>query len=361
MRTFSLHCTVAILIAGALAFSSCIDEDYSLENLDTTVTVLPGLSITVDTTVDVPLSDILEEGEEGPVSVTENGSYAIDGSCWRGNDFEIPAEVFKESSAISIPNEFLFSHYVLPQYGGGLIRMHSPICIEVENPTDEELEMRAVVNGKNKRIEVSGIMLKPGKQTVTLDDEAVKELFCPFDSDVIVDNIVLYRKSAGSPAVKTLGTPSSYVFSFNAELPMVFRAGDGLEFIYHTDVMDESGVIDAIEDTGMDVTSFELQLSITSTLPFDITLSANTQSEQGDGSITLDKTIAAGSLGHPVTTDLNLIAKLPYGINSLLSIGTELSAIVPSTVKGDVTLTKDYSITLNTYKISLDEGFSYSL
>lgn len=361
MRTFSLHCTVAILIAGALAFSSCIDEDYSLENLDTTVTVLPGLSITVDTTVDVPLSDILEEGEEGPVSVTENGSYAIDGSCWRGNDFEIPAEVFKESSAISIPNEFLFSHYVLPQYGGGLIRMHSPICIEVENPTDEELEMRTVVNGKNKRIEVSGIMLKPGKQTVTIDDEAVKELFCPFDSDVIVDNIVLYRKSAGKPAVKTLGTPSSYVFSFNAELPMVFRAGDGLEFIYHTDLMDESGVIDAIEDTGMDVTSFELQLSITSTLPFDITLSANTQSEHGDGSITLDKTIAAGSLGHPVTTDLNLIAKLPYGINSLLSIGAELSAVVPSTVKGDVTLTKDYSITLNTYKISLDEGFSYSL
>lgn len=353
-----------IVALSSLMLVSCINENYSLENLDTTVTVLPGLTIPVKTTTDIPAIDFLGQTQDGILVVDDNKNFAFKFDSKGNNRFEISADDFESAKSIDVPTEFVIRRYNLPDaLREGEVNMHSPVRLEIENPTGAVMYLSAKVHKDNcPTAYVSGIKVAPGKSVVTLDSPEIRNMFCPFTSDVLIYEIMLHKEYTAVPSgIAPASTIYSYTFGIDATLPLVFYPGDGIVATYQSEVFDNAGVIDAIESTGLDLTNLMLEISAVNTLPFDIHLGMDTMSGETRGSVSADKDIAAGTEKDPSTTDFKVSADVPGGIHSLRYIQLNVSAVVPETFTSEVVLNANQNLSLKVNNADMADGFTFTL
>ena len=79
MKKSTVAPLLACLLLSPLAFTSCTDDHYDLNEVDSTIGVgSDGLRLPTSSTDEIQLSDVLELNESDVVKIQENGDYMFE-------------------------------------------------------------------------------------------------------------------------------------------------------------------------------------------------------------------------------------------------------------------------------------------
>ena len=117
MKTISKfrYATVLATAFAAVALTGCVDEDYSLEDVDMTVGLGSNLTLpSNNNTEGIALDDVLDLGTNNFLKVSEDGMYNIDvlddesftAHMWV-DEFYIPSKTYQGSYTINLGEQLL--------------------------------------------------------------------------------------------------------------------------------------------------------------------------------------------------------------------------------------------------------------
>lgn len=336
----------------AAVLTSCINQDYSLKNLDTSVTVFKGFSITPEKEYDVNLTDITQG--DG-FKVDDNGTFVLPGEPSGPTNKPVTTDGIAGSSDIAFDGLVLtiVRKEVLPDcLFDGELNFHCPVYLVTDNPTNAAFMLSATLSSNGKTVKVSGVPVPSGHASIVLNQDDVMDLFCPFADDIRISDIVM--KKPEGVAVEVLKD----AFSVGAYAPLQLMPGDNMHFECDVDLVNYLGVLEFCNQMGISVKSFTAHLSVINSLPLDASMSLIPSEEWAGIGVQVDKMVAAGTKDNPVTTDLNVRvtsedmlfpANLPFLVD----------AMVPAGLPGAVALSRDEGIVIRVNSVTLDNGFDY--
>ena len=330
--------------------TSCINEDYSLENLDTTVTLIPGINVDCDIDADLGLIEVLNQygGVSTELTTDEKGNYIIVPRLYYGTgSMTFSREQFRSGSVFNFDTIFNFclQDLVFDAFANG-DGVFCPIYLELNNPTDSPLFLRLTVYDahSNERKAVDGIAVKPGKSTVILDQEEVTGLYGhPTGSFVYIQEIELY-KDANSLTASQGNEGDDYVFTISPYIPVGIKPGQSFSYRKTSMFFSSLGLDEYISRFGNFIRKVTVDVSVTSSLPFDLDLTQYTTDDPFcfKGSIAGMKTIAAGTLEKPVTTDMTLEIDAPDGFD--FEVSFLIDGKVPQSMGAPVFLNENQNL-----------------
>lgn len=347
-----------LLSAGVLlcVCASCINEDYSLKNLDTSVTVLPGLTVNPDQSFTLDFSGISNgSGNHDGIPSGGDGTFYLPGDAIGTGSLEIPggdgpSRISFDGLAFSISRST-----VLPlDIQDGDFNLHLPVCLEISNPTGITFQLSASLFAGSRRASVSGVAVVPGQSVVTLDTDDVRNLFCPFTDNVLIQDIVL-TKPAGA-----VMPPSGGSFTMSAFAPLILMPGDNMSIRSGFELMDNMGIFDIEQALGFNITAFSAVLAVSNSIPLDFSFSIVQGAGGFEGELTADKKIAAGTPASPTLTELNIKVRTDRG-SLCSSMGFVIEAVVPESFKSPVAISREGGIEVKVKSVTLDSGIPFIL
>lgn len=344
-------------MATGAVLQSCINQDYSIKEIDTTMTVLPGLSVPLNHTIEVSIDDIIGAFNMDCILVDNAGNYVLKTET-QSETAHIDGRVADYDFTVGISKTFTFPASAISQeLKAGSYSLHCPIEVIVDNPTILTFRMSALVHTEDGSgsVEVSDLTVNPGNNVIELKRDDVMALFNPFDSSVIVSDILLTHISQGASEPLAMDT-SDYTFTFSVNLPLKLMPGDGIEYSCNTDILKDSGLIDVLEDLDFEVDNVRLKSSADSRVPFELELSAE---DAGLGTIfSLDRKISAGDLDAAAATDFDVFATMPDNYNSLEEIRMHIKAVVPQKYGDGILLNKNQNMVLTLNSLEFEDGLT---
>ena len=359
MRKILSFLVASVLVVGAILFvPSCIKEEYSLKNLDTTVTILPGLSVPLDKEYELPVLKALgtvKNNEDQVLTVDDKGNYRCPCTFNGSTDFRLSAQEFLRTSMYGFNNTEL----VFPFAGGPMdplvksgTYMDSPVILQIDNPTGIDLALGGAVLNENKDYAlVTGVKVPAGKSELVLDSEDVKNVFRPLPAMAYVYRFFVQKAITDVPK-----TASEYVFKVTAEVPLAIMAGGVVEYDYSCDMVKEFGLDKLIDEVDFDFDDIDLELEVENRTPFDVTPVLDQSASEFKGTIEGFKEIAAGAPEKPVITTMNL------RVSSIDAKATgmtfHVSASVPASFAPSAALNKQQKVIFRAKSITFNKGIT---
>lgn len=168
-------------VALAVLTASCINNDYDLTKLDTTVTVLPGLTI--------------------PISV--------------GDD-----------QAISLSDKFINdadNHSGTDSEGAIVIGRKEDNQVTVNAPSVEEIQKSMKTGGENT-VKVGPYKVKGGESRIVIDYPEVETFFSPVKHNISISDMMLTCEETDGSASFAIRAEGSGQISVYGYVPMEFQA-----------------------------------------------------------------------------------------------------------------------------------------
>lgn len=347
----------ALAACCALSVTSCIKEEYSLEKLDTAITILPGLEVPLDNEFVLPVLEALgtvKKGEDHHLTVDAAGNYRCP-CIFNGNtDFRVSAEDFTRTSVFGFNNTEL----VFPFEGGPMdplvkcgTDMDSPVILEIDNPTGIELDLGGGVIAGEKYALVTGVKVPAGKSEIVLGSDEVKAIFRPLPSMAYI-----YRMFVQKPVQEVPKPASEYVFKLGAVVPLAIMGGEVISYDYECDMVKEMGLDEMLASVDFDFDDIELELEVINKTPFDVNMDLDKSGSEFQGDIDGLKEISAGTPQVPVTTMLNLhISSLDKNATAMKF---NVRAAVPQSYNPSVALNEQQEVIFRARSIKFTKGIT---
>lgn len=275
--------TRAILAAIAILAVSCVKSEYDDKNTDKEISVLPGVSVKVNKSLqDIsPESLIIVGGKT--MSVDSKGNYKIVSYTAKGGDVEyISADSFNAGQPVALSSEIELGFENMPDFlskdsfSGSL---SNPVLeITVNNETGSDALLNLTIEAGSEAKKYTGIAIPTGKnQKVAISDNDFKSLF----RDGVPEKINIKDMSLSKTPTKA-GSSSSgeasdkYQVSVGAdcEVPMTFDANTVAVFDYTVDFDKETLSINSLEGIQVGTKVIEFTGTVWNTIPLSVKFQA---------------------------------------------------------------------------------------
>lgn len=346
------------MMMAAFTVCSCINDEYSVKNIDDEMSLLPGLTIEKHAQSAIPVEEVLSSlNKEGCLNFDKSGDYWLSGKSADGLT-EVSFSVQK--TYYNSTNRFKLEEVALFFQPSDMVELLSPLQLELYNPAPDDLELSMIVVAGLDRIELEGIPVKPGANTIILDDEKTMNFLKSKKDEIFaVSKFYLSKKSAitnSSVPASTVNDASSYTFTVKVSRPVELYAGQSVEYEYLLSLDEKFDLDDINSDYLNKHLVLDLNLSVVNSIPADIDLSINKESEQYyfEGTISGLGRINAGTVSSPATTDMIWTIESDHGIQGTLPV--VVKAIVSDKEGSTVRFNKDQEISLNVNSIKFVNG-----
>lgn len=347
-----------LAIVSVFAVESCIDEEYSLKDADTSFRFFPGLSFGKDVHYVVPISSLLDVylDEGGHIHTDSKGNYVLyaystmyygETAVCNIEQSDIPYEggpmVLHGASLTYCLNESLLSRVL--DLGTSL---HTPVKIKLENHSNIEGDLSIIVQNYSESMSFDGFKLKPGINEITLDSEDFMNFVMRnWRQSGVIDFILTPEGGELPEPVCTIST--------SAYLPIEIMPGQQISFTHFANI--ESGDVH-LEDIPSGITNgscvLTMKASVENTIPADINFEIiNGPEYYQSGNVIEGLTpIPAGSLDAPKLTEMNWKVVAEDGLSKSFFF------FVTATIGGDkpIPFSSRYGIKYNLTSIIFESG-----
>ncbi|MCR5004190.1 MAG: hypothetical protein K5984_07445 [Bacteroidales bacterium] len=356
----SIYSASAILILGS-CLCAC-DDAYDLSNVNSEITVIPGLSVSINQSLDaVSSNEMLDLAYlESSSAIDSDGNYLV-----RSNSSVIDTWIQNEDlTAFNAGTPFALSNtltldYNLPDFfknaKSNLIIPTASITIRVENYTDCTISGKATPKGATAGVAFSSVVNSNGEALLESDD--IKALFSNNVEQIVLSDLKIKRNaslvSTGKPATKSVVQQALKIEAYS-DFALSFAKGSVFEFSYTFD----------LEELGLDFSKFSFtadkfsaMMDITNSLP--VTIEVESVTADVNASVAVSPAIAAGSVAIPETTTVTA----EVTSNSKISEIKTVTCVIKASNKADnvVTLNKGQSLTIAFKNITLTSGITVDL
>lgn len=358
-------------VALAVLTASCINNDYDLNKLDTTVTVLPGLTIPISAGDDqtISLSDKFINDADSHSGTDSEGTIVIG----RKEDNQVTvnapsAEEIRERMKtdkveIEIPGTILIpcADELSRLLNGAAFYIPLKPVVEINNPTEYPMDFTALLTCGREVVKIGPYKVNGGLSKVTVADEAVKKFFSPVRDNISISGMKLTCVQGAQETASLSTRAGSNEISVYGYVPMELT---GEEIVINYPIKEEDlaeiDIAQLKQDYKFTLPEFTASARITSNIPMAISASATanvitssaTVKEQGPFSF--DKAVAAGTLSSPVTTEISASVKLDADTESFSSI--VITAVC--TPDGAFSLKPEHTLAYSDLVITFTEGIT---
>lgn len=306
--------------------------------IDPTIVIFPDVTIKVDTTVGLTVQEFVPKKLER-IKIDDDGDFFVECHNDGSTDTLLTKEVFEQISEVAIPADYKIPYNFLPDYLDGQLNLECPLVFQVDNPTDTPMSLSAKVRNDSKELEIVDVPVIPGSSQIPV---AIEELLKPFSSDIRITDVSL-NKVQSAPETGAQAAPASasdLKFSVLPFMPLRFYAGNIIEFTYGADLFKEAKIKEIIDKKNLDdkYKKMALDITVTNSIPFDLTISAKPGDTGVTGTLALDNPIKAGRPGAPVVSNVKLNMEFSGGLGDIYKIKLAVKAAVPADTEGYVTL-----------------------
>lgn len=369
-----------LYVALATVSVSCINSDYDLDKLDTSVTLLPGLSITVNSDneeliglnkdfIDAPGSHTTTK-EDGTIVIGKKEENRITVSP--PTDEEIDRKLKFEPVILDIPGKIELP--VATEFKRLLkeCRFTIPLqpMIEVENPLTHEMEFTAEISCENVKKEIGPLPIKSGRTTIGIIDDDIRHFFTPIKGDITISEMKLTckegkgssnsgkEKSAAGGARKA--AESRQAISIYGYLPLELQessiaAGEPIiiEYSLPKSDLDKLDMNELKEKYGFEIPVFTASADITSNIPVALNGSFSAVTNvKAEGPFATDKAVAAGAVGSPATTNVSAFISLDAATQTFSEFSIKLEGVPAQ----PFSFTTDHTLSYSNLKVCFNEG-----
>ena len=343
-----LTSTSIIAALCAIALTSCIQDEYDFNKVNLEMTVAPGISIPVDKTLDdVKTGDLLDMGD---CDKDEDGTFVSNGEPVT-KQMEISAEEVASGTVYS--DEKISVPVSVPEFlknSKTEFRFHEPqIGFTVNNPVNCPVVMKARAKSGDKSLDIVA-ELPAGAEaySVSLSGSEVAELLYPVPDAITVEDISFTGVQTKSSVCAVDAGNVVYRIMASSRIKMEFEAGSEISFDSELDLEEMGADLSKIE---VSVDEFEIEASVTSTFPLD--LSARAQSIDGATSLEIENPVLAKA-----TTDVKLLAKTDGKLSDIKVI--VLSVNAKNSTDGPVALGEDCTLSIDIDRLKATSGITYN-
>lgn len=348
----------AIILLAVLSAVSCINSNYDLSKIDDTVTILPGLTVTVkqDGNNALGLDDGFVNAEGSRSTTAEDGTILI------GR---------KEDNIVSttLPEDFLNSPVILPGtvtipcadefsrlMPGVTFGIPLNPVIEVYNPTAYVMDFKATVRCGKKSTEIGPYCVPAGLSKITVD--GLQEFFRPIKDNLTISDMTLtYRESSRSLTRVEDNTVSAYIY-----LPLEVEEGQTITVDYPVEesYLRKTNMNNLREKYGFTLPEFLVSADLTSNIPLEMKVSASAVIDtptgtRAQGPFAFKDIIKAGN-ETPVTTHTEVEVKIDSDAISF----TEIIIHAECTPTKSFSLTTDHNITYDNLQVKFTDGVTFN-
>lgn len=346
----------AALLMAIATLTGCVNEDYDLKSLDSSMTILSGLKIHVN-------------HSEGDKPIIKNSSYLSQNQSIT----ELPNSNLAISCGQDAPKRTMSSYS-----GGGQILFDTPLLIgtaswlndilpgailsvplvpviEVTNPSGIEMKLYGTARCGDLIVDFGPYPVLGGTTCVKLDTDRIVKFFMPVNNDVEISNLrLVWDDRVESPAEED-------EFSIRAYAPLAFNPGDKitLEYPCSQEFLSKIDLQEKAEKHHISVESLSVEVDMTNSFPLDLNIYASGELDNGPASASIYPTVAAGSVENPVTTTITVKASLAKGAHAINSATVCVEGKVPGS--SPVYITSDQNLNYSVVTITLDSGITLGL
>lgn len=347
---------IFMLIAATCA---CINEQYDLSDIDTEMTVLPGLSIALENTDNkvVSITNNVVNNADRLVDKMDEGTVVIGKTTGSLAYTEKEPEELYQDAVIEIPgaidiNVSSFVGEVLPR-----ATVYLPIrpVLEVDNPSTSAMLLTGEATCSGETVAFGPYEVPAGRSSVILEDPAILSFFAPVRGNLMISDLKLQVLSPVGPTTKA---DHYYTFSVQGYAPLSFEPGDEIqiEYPWDEDKLASYDIAKLADKYGVSVESCQVSIDVTNNIPVEITASASAKLNNGKASAHLMQPIAAGSVTSPRTTRVIADATIPEGASSV----SEAVIYVTAKVNGNetVNITEDHTLSFQLVEAIFSSGIT---
>ena len=337
---------ILFVMAISLSVLSCVQEEYDFDKVNLEMTVAPGISVPVDKTLDdVKTADLLDMG--GCTTDTD-GAYVSAGESV-SHDIEVSSEdtasgTVRSDVRISVPVD-------VPDFlrkSTTEFRFHNPqICFTVTNPMPYAVTMNAKAVSAAGSFDFSVELPASAKDwNVSVSGEKVASILYPVPDCVTIEDISFTGAATKSQTADA--GQAVYKIMASSRIRMEFEAGSEISFDSTLDLEEMGADLGKVE---VSVNEFEIESSITSTFPLD--LSASARSEDGSTSLKTENTVLSNA-----TTEVKFLAKTDGKLSDIKSIVVSINAV--NSTDSPVALTEGCTLSIDIDRLKATSGITYN-
>lgn len=331
-----------VLLCTASFLSSCINEEFSVKNLDTSITVLPELCIHTDVSYELPVSRVLSSIPESDKFVCdENGNYWIYGKTLTGEStcsYSASKTVLNSNKPFTLGNmKFAFQ---FPE------EVFTPIYLDVFNPTDEPFSLSLTMATISESFVIGGYTIQPGNSTIIMDEAKVLDFLYKTRGQIVgLAKFALTRMNPSDENILESGN-----FKVKAYAPVAIMPGEELEYEYDCPIL---------TDLADNHITLDIEVSVESRLPAEIDICLSDKAEElgFNGSISGLDTIQAGTTEEPAVTKMVWRIDNPDGLNK--QIPFIVNAKIPDGRTGFAVLNKNQTVKISVNSIKFEKGIHF--
>ena len=340
-----------LAIASVLALNSCINEEYSIKNIDDSIKIMPGIALNKEAHYEIPLHTGLGIGEEiwAPLHTFSNGDYYLKAysTYYQTEAAQCSFYIFNDGIPIKLEDAGMtieFNGYLVGQLLSMGTILYAPIMISLDNITNVEGKLSILVhNFRNETLEFNDIELKPGINDITLDSEALMQY---------IANNYLYPIQLDFTVTPTNGPyPPTYCqITTSALVPIEIMPGQEINFDHAGNIWNGNLSIDDIPPSMLyNRTVLSLDLSVENNIPAELIINIPEDTDGNNARIEGLKPIQAGSLEAPSITEMSWKIEAPRGLEYAFSFQ------ITAKITGDkpVPLNDRYGLKFNMKSIQL--------
>ena len=347
------------VISAILCAVACVDERYDLSDVDTEMTVLPGLSFQLENTENkiVSFENNVVNKVENLIDILPEGTIAITQTSQSSVSVGVPQEALAEGYETAISGSITvrvadFVNGVLP---GALVYLPIKPVLEVENPSPVPMLLSGKARSAGHSADFGPYEVPSGKSTIVIDDSSVAALFAPVRDDLTICDLTL--KVASS--TKATRADDTYVIAVNGYAPLSLEPGDEVvvEYSWDKDDLAAYDLAKFAKKYNVTVESCQVSAEVTSNIPVEISATGTARLDNGSAEAHTLTPAAPGTPASPVTTVVVAEASIPEGASSVSAATVYVTAKV--TGSETVYITAEHTLSFQLLEVIFANGITF--
>ena len=351
----SFHSALAFLALGAVVISC--DDAYDLNNIEKEITVIPGLSVSINQSLDDVTSDnMLDMASLGSGSdYDESGNYLVNSSSnsitssISGTDYS----AFVSGSETALEGTLTLSYEVPDFMKDAQSDFSIPTAaIQLHATGFAGCTLSGVAKKGTASVPFSGVVTSG--DILLLESDEIKALFSKFDGDILLTDLKVKSASVtpGSKYKVAIAGGLSYTLQAKSFFTLTFAPGSSLSYTY-TFNLDELGL--DFSKFSFTAEKFVAQVKVKNSLPLELSIESIRTSDI-NGSIEIAPAIAAGTVESPVTTSVTATVTSTTPVSEIKKVTCTIKAV--NKTASPVTINRGQSISLTFGELNLVSGIT---
>lgn len=351
----SLHSALAFLALGAVVISC--DDAYDLNNIEKEITVLPGLSVSINQSLDDVSSDnMLDLSSLGTGSdYDDSGNYLVNSSSnsiastVSGSDYS----AFLSGNEMSIDGTLTLSFDVPDFMKDAESDFNIPTAaIQLHASGFAGCTLSGIAKKGNVSVPFTGVVSY--EDVLLIDSDEIKALFSKFDGDILLTNLKVKVPSVMPTSEYKVALVGSLSYTLQAKslFTLTFAPGSSLSYTY-TFKLDELGM--DFSKFSFTAEKFMAQVNVKNSLPLELSI-VSIKTSDINGSIEVSPAIAAGTVDSPATTTVTATVVSTTPVSEVKKVTCTIKAV--NKTASPVTINKGQSISLTFGELKLISGIT---